>query len=153
MNWLNQIQKDLSNIPAFVDFYEQELEQAKKESSLHGKMTLEKHSAELPGVVALRFTQLQEIEAVLEYMNIVYRKKRSEVFKKFLESYNRALSSRDAEKYVDGDADVVAYALLINEVALIRNKYLAIHKGLETKQWQIGHIIKLRCAGLEDASL
>lgn len=153
MNWLDKIQSDLANIPHFVDYYENELESAKKEVFLTGKLTLEKQSAELPGIVALRFTQLQEIEAVLEYMNIIYKQKRSEVFKKFLETYNRALSSRDAEKYVDGDATVVSYALLVNEVALVRNKYLALHKGLETKQWQIGHIIKLRCAGLEDASL
>jgi len=28
-------------------------------------------------------------------------------FKKYLENYQRALSSRDVEKYVDGEADVV----------------------------------------------
>ena len=36
---------------------------------------------------------------------------------------------------------------------LLRNKYLGIMKGLDTKQWQIGHIVKLRTAGMEDISL
>ena len=31
-----------------------------------------------------------------------------------------------------------------------QNKYLGIMKGLDTKQWQIGHITRLRTAGMED---
>lgn len=150
-NWLYLIKNDLTKVLDFITYYESEITIGLKEVKLIGN--IEKNSAELPGVVAYRFLQLQEIESVLEYLNIEYRKLRSEKFKMFLETYNRALTSRDAEKYVDGNIDVVNQAILINEVALIRNKYLAIHKGLEAKQWQIGHITKLRCAGLEDSSL
>lgn len=151
MNWLNAIKQDLGSIVDLVDYYEAELAIAANETKLYG--SIEKQSSALPGIVSYRFLQLQELESVLEYLNIEYRRMRAGVFKKFLESYNRALSSRDAEKYVDGDQAVVDMAILINDVALIRNKYLAIHKGLESKQWQIGHITKLRCAGIEDASV
>lgn len=149
--WLNRVKQDLGAIIDLVDFYDSELLVAQGETKLYG--SIEKQSSALPGIVSYRFLQLQELESVLEYLNIEYRRLRAGVFKKFLESYNRALSSRDAEKYVDGDASVVDMAILINDVALIRNKYLAIHKGLEAKQWQIGHITKLRCAGIEDASV
>jgi hypothetical protein len=67
-----------------------------------------------------------------------------------LEAYARALTSRDAEKYVDGEDEVIDYETIINEVALLRNRWLGILKGLEVKQWQIGHIVKLRTAGMED---
>ena len=83
----------------------------------------------LPGFVELRFGQLQEIEAILEHLNIQLRKKRSEYLRKYLESYNKALSSRDAEKYADGEAEVVAISELINQVALLRNKFQGITKG------------------------
>jgi hypothetical protein len=43
--------------------------------------------------------------------------------------------------------------LLINEVALLRNKYLSISKAFEAKNFMTGHIIKLRVAGLDDASI
>jgi hypothetical protein len=33
---------------------------------------------------------------------------------------------------------------------MLRNKFLGIMKGLDTKQWQIGHITRLRTAGMED---
>ena len=75
------------------------------------------------------------------------------VFRKFLESYNRQLTSRDADKYVDGDDDVVNLTSIANQFSLLRNQYLGIMKGLDTKQWQIGHIVKLRTAGMEDISI
>ena len=90
---------------------------------------------------------------ILNYLNIELRRLRSTYFKKYLENYQRALSSRDVEKYVDGEADVVDYEKIINEFALLRNKWLGITKGLDQKQWQITNIVKLRVAGMEDASI
>ena len=78
---------------------------------------------------------------------------RSSFFKKYLENYARALSSRDVEKYVDGESDVVDYEKIINEFALMRNKWLGILKALDQKQWQITNVVKLRVAGMDDASI
>ena len=124
---------------------------ARKEVGVYGN--IEKNLAGLPGITERRFNQLQEIEAVLNYLNIQLRKIRTKHFKKYLENYQRALTSRDVEKYVDGEDEVVDFETLINEVALLRNKWLGIMKGLEAKQWQMGHIVKLRTAGMEDISI
>ena len=150
-NWYTKVSKDISLIPECIKHFEAEFQQAKKECSIWGN--LEKASASMPGVVEHRFNQLQELEAILEYLNIEYRRLRSKTFKKFLENYNKKLSSRDADKYVDGDADVVDLAKIINEFALIRNGYLGITKGLDQKQWQLTNIVKLRVAGMEDANI
>ena len=150
-NWYTRVSKDISLIPECIKHFEAEFQQAKKECSIWGN--LEKASASMPGIVEHRFNQLQELEAILEYLNIEYRRLRSKTFKKFLENYNKKLSSRDADKYVDGDADVVDLAKIINEFALIRNEYLGITKGLDQKQWQLTNIVKLRVAGMEDANI
>ncbi len=151
-SWYYKVTADLSNVGGFLDHFELELEKARLELSLKGK-SLERHAAELPGLVEQRFAQLQEIEAVLEYLNIKLRQERSAEFKKFLEAYNKTLSSRDAEKYVDGVQSIVDTTLLVNEIALLRNKFLGISKGFEAKNFMTGHIIKLRVAGLDDASV
>jgi hypothetical protein len=104
----------------------------------------------LPGVTEHRFNQLQDIEAVLNFLNIQLRKIRRKHFQKYLEGYNRALTSRDAEKYVDGETEVIDYETLINEVALLRNKWLGVLKGLESKNFMMGHLVKLKTAGMED---
>jgi hypothetical protein len=149
--WYQKIARDISQIPMAIQHYEQELDQARLECRIKGN--LEKNSAAMPGIVEQRFNQLQEIEAILQYLNIELRRLRSKHFKKYLENYQRALSSRDVEKYVDGEADVVDYEKIINEFALLRNKWLGITKALDQKQWQITNITKLRVAGMEDATL
>ncbi len=147
-SWYNKIIEDLSVIVDCIEYFENELDEARYECGIKG--SLEKASAALPGITEKRFNQLQEIEAILEHLNIELRKERSKVFRKYLESYNRQLSSRDAEKFVDGEESVITLTHLTNQFSLMRNKFLGIMKGLDTKQWQIGHITRLRTAGMED---
>ena len=149
--WYGQVSNDLSKIPDCIEYFEFQLDEARVECGLTGN--IERNAKDVPGIVEHRFNQLQEIEAILHYLNIELRKLRSSFFKKYLENYQRALSSRDVEKYVDGEADVVDYEKIINEFALLRNKWLGVLKGLDQKQWQITNIVKLRVAGMEDATL
>lgn len=151
MNWYTQVTTDLSKLPDFIVYYDTELSKAKNEVKIYGNV--EKNIAALPGITEHRFNQLQEIEAVLNYLNIQLRKIRRKHFQNYLEKYNRALTSRDAEKYVDGESEVVDFEVLINEIALLRNKWLGIMKGLDAKQWQMGHIVRLRTAGMEDITI
>jgi len=151
MTWYLRVSKDLAHLPNCINHYYTELDSAKAEVKICGNV--EKSSASLPGIVEHRFNQLQEIEAILEYLNIELRKTRSKTFRKYLENYQRALSSRDVEKYVDGEQDVVDMEIIINEFAMLRNQWLGIIKALDIKQWQLSNIIKLRAAGLEDITL
>jgi hypothetical protein len=151
MSWYSKVSKDISNIPDAVAYFESELQAARIDCRITGNV--EKSSASMPGIVELRFSQLQEIEAILEYLNIELRRLRSSLFRKYLETYQRTLTSRDVEKYVDGEADVIDMEKIINEFALLRNKWLGITKSLDIKQWQLSNIIKLRVAGMEDATI
>jgi hypothetical protein len=148
MNWYTKVSQDLSVIPDFITHYEAELESAKQDVRVRGNV--EKNIASLPGITEMRFNQLQELEAVLNFLNIQLRKIRRKHFQKYLEAYNRALTSRDAEKYVDGEDEVIQFEILINELALMRNKWLGILKGLDSKNYMLGHVVKLRTAGMED---
>jgi len=150
-NWYTRITVNLAEIPDFIQHFETELDSAKKEVKIYGNV--EKNIAALPGITEHRFNQLQEVEAVLNYLNIQLRKIRRKHFQKYLEAYNRALTSRDADKYVEGEDEVIEYEILINEVALLRNRWLGILKGLEAKQWQMGHIVRLRTSGMEDITI
>ncbi len=60
--WYNKVVADLGNIPAFINYYENELVEGKYDCSVKGN--LEKSIAGLPGITEHRFNQLQEIEAV-----------------------------------------------------------------------------------------
>lgn len=150
-NWYTRISTDLSQIPDFISYYQAELVSAKSDVKIYGNV--EKNIAALPGVTEHRFNQLQEIEAVLQHLNIQLRKIRRKWFQKYLEAYNRALTSRDAEKYVDGEQEVIDFETIINEVALLRNQWLGTMKGLDSKNFMLGHIVRLRAAGMEDITV
>ena len=149
--WYSRVVANLGAIPDFIAHYEQELVSAKRDCALSGLVELSIKN--LPGVTEHRFNQLQEIEAVLNYLNIQLRKIRRRHFQKYMENYARALTSRDAEKYVDGEDEVIDFETIINEVALLRNRWLGVMKGLDSKQWMAGHIVRLRTAGMEDVSI
>lgn len=149
--WYNRVVADLSELPNFLTYYETQLADAKREVRIGGYVEL--NIKELPGITEHRYGQLQELEAVLNFMNIQLRKLRRKHFQKYLEGYARALTSRDAEKYVDGEDEVIDYETLINEVALMRNKWLGVMKGLESKNFMLGHVVRLRTAGMEDVQV
>ena len=147
----NQVVTNLALLPNFITYYENELADAKLDVIVSG--SVERQLQDLPGITEHRFNQLQEIEALLNYLNITHRKTHHKHYKKYLEGYGKALSSRDAAVYADAEDEVIDSDVLINEVALLRNKYLGIMKALESKNFQLGHIARLRTAGLEDISV
>jgi len=149
--WYNKVTADLSEIPNFIDYYDKQLISAKSEIAISGNV--EKSLSNLPGITEYRFNQLQEIEAVLNYLNLQLRKIRQKHYKKYLEAYNRALTSRDAEKYAEAEDEVIDMETIINEVALLRNKWLGVMKGIESKNFMLGHVVRLRTAGMEDISV
>ena len=149
--WYNRVVANLEVIPDFLLFYENELEKARQECRIYG--VVERNISDLPGITEFRFNQLQEVESILNFLNIQLRKIRRRYFQKYLEGYARALTSRDAEKFVDGEDEVIDFETLINDVALLRNKWLGIMKGLESKNFMLGHMIRLKCAGMEDYKL
>ena len=132
MGYYSEVSRDISKIPEAIQYFEDELIEARLDVKLKGNV--ERAAANMPGIVEQRFNQLQEIEAILNYLNIELRRLRSSFFKKY-------------------EADVVDYEKIINEFALMRNKWLGLLKGLDQKQWQITNVVKLRVAGMEDASL
>ena len=150
-NWFSDIVQSIANIPAAINHYETELENARREVALYGR--LEKAASTLPGIVEQRFGQLQEIEGILKHLEIQARRLKTKHYKKYLENYQRALTSRDAEKYAEGEDEVCDYEAIVNEWALLRNKWLGVIKALDQKQWHITNIVKLRVAGMEDANL
>jgi len=149
--WYNKIVDDMGQLPDAIDWFQKQLETAWVEAKIVGG--IERAAQELSGIMAYRFGQLQEVEAILKHLNIRYDKMRSDHYRRYLERYQRELTDRSIEKYIDGEDDVVTMATLINEVALVRNKYLALIKGLEQKSYNISNIIRLRVVGMETVTL
>jgi hypothetical protein len=153
-HWYNKVSlngDDLSPLIDCLHFFESEYKEAQKELKISGMLTRE--AAELPGLLAYRYGQLQELEALLQHLTIRLKAVKGRVFKRYFEGYNKSLTAREADKYAEADKEVTDLEYLINRIALTRNQFLGIHKGLETKHWQLTSIVKLKIAGMEDTEL
>jgi hypothetical protein len=42
---------------------------------------------------------------------------------------------------------------VINDIALVRNKFISVTKALDIKNWQLSNITKSLCAGINDIIL
>lgn len=149
--WYYVITKDWNTLPQFIEYFSNEADSAKTDLAIKGK--LEDHNRTLPVIIESRFTQLQILNAVLEYFDIELRKEKSSLYRKYLEGYQRQLSSRDIEAYIIGEPSMVGLNLIINEISLVRNRFLGIIKSLESKSFSLNNIVKLRTAGLEDSRM
>ena len=63
MNWYTKVTQDLSILPDFISHYEQEISRAKYDTHIKG--VVQKSISELPGITERVFSQLQEVESVL----------------------------------------------------------------------------------------
>jgi hypothetical protein len=142
---------DWNTLPAFLDYFDNEAKIAKKELPMSGP--IEKISKDLAFMLDTRFTQLQILNAAVEHFDKQLDKIKSTYYRKYLEKYQRALSSRDVDKYVMGEDEILSISEIINEISLMRNIFTSIVKSYEMKSFQINNITKLRVAGLEDSTI
>lgn len=152
--WYDKITADPDDLTPLVDcfaYFEKQLTEAREELDVVGRIEI--MAKKLPGMAEYRFNQLQELEAILKYLQIRMDKVRGQRYRFYMEKYDRELKSSDADKFAAGDDQVIDLALMINHVALLRNKFLGVSKGIEYLHFQIGNVIKLRIAGIEDATL
>jgi len=144
---------DISLIDHACEYFEREYQAGVKEidvASLRGERVEQVHK-QLPGLYGYRHAQLQELEAILSYLEIRQTAIRGQRRRHYIEHYNRALNPTTAEKYVEADDEVLALRLLSNQVALIRNYYLGLTKRHEFLEFRLGDITKLIVAGVNDA--
>lgn len=134
-----------------LDYFVRELEISKEEIKCTGRVEI--LAAQLPNYVENRWIQLQELESILKLIEKKRNIEHTAVYKKLMDQEQRRLNTTDLERYADNNQDVAAYDLIILEVARVRNMFLGRFKALETKNWMIGHIAKLKVAGMEMAEV
>lgn len=142
---------DFTPVADALVWFEQEYQDARKEVKITGR--IETFMMRLPGLVEYYWRHLQELEAIMEWFDILITKQMGLSRRKYIEHYNRDLTDRTAEKFAEADTEVLTLRMLRNEVALMRNQFLGIHKALDIAQYQCTNVRALRVAGIEDATI
>lgn len=149
--WHRVVEQDETKIIDCVSYFTNELEEASKEVKIYGSIT--KQLQNLPGIYEARYSQYRQVESVVEVLEVKLKAVKTTLFTKYSTNMKRMISSTDAWKYVEGDPQYIASALLLAEVVHVRDRYLGVIKSLEQKSWSLNMIAKLRVAGIEDATI
>ena len=151
MNYFQAIKQNENALPEALEYFNKEYEDARKEVKVEGSLV--KCVSELSSRFENRLFQLQELEAILKHFEIKLSQMKSDCYKKYLEHYQRALSSSDIKIYIEGQPEIVAIQQIINEIALIRNKYVSLSKAFETENFQLSNLSRLYAAGCDGVQL
>lgn len=132
-----------------LEYFSKELETSKDELKMTGE-SIEKMVSMMPGIIEYRHAQLQQLVHIGKYLDLLIEKTHSEVYQKYFEKHNKALKSTDAEKYAQGDPDLINLKILRNQVEYIRSLYTGFHQALVSKNFNLGHLVKMKGGSFED---
>lgn len=151
MNWFTTLNRDPKRLDDFLKEYNAFYEEARKDIVI-GKSIMGE-STKIPAQFEMRFAQFEDLNSVVGLFEAKLKALRSAHVRKYTEHYDRNLSSRDIDRYIDGEVDVVDMSLELHRVIMLRNKFAGITKALESKQYQISNIVRLKVAGLDDSEI
>lgn len=98
-NYLKLIKENANNVPTVLSYFEEEYEKAREEVKIKGN--LQRCISELSSLYEMRFAQLQELEAIMEFFDIKLKGIRSSLYQKLMNNSQRALTSNDIKQYID----------------------------------------------------
>jgi hypothetical protein len=147
VNYFQSVKENETTLPSALKFFNDEYESGREEVKIKGSLT--ECVSKISSRYEYRVSQLQEIEAILKHFEIKLSQKKSNLYQKYLENYQRALSSSDIKIYIEGQPEIVAIQQIINEISLVRNKFLGLTKGFETANYQLSNLSKLYAAGCD----
>lgn len=153
MSFLLSLDEELlADIIPLLPRFEDKIKAAEPIFLLEGRK-LEEIIRTIPQYQASYDQSYQELKALEEWVNNLKEKKIGKLWKKYLEGYQRALSTRDIQAYINSEKDIVEMNQIIIEITLLKNHMLSIVEALKNMGWMVGHVTKLRVAEMQDAIL
>lgn len=92
-----------------------------------------------------------ELSTIVKYLELQINRVRGKHFVRFTETYQRELSDRAKDKYIDNEANVLAWNELYLEAKELYDKYQAVCDAFQSRGYALNNITKIRVASLEDA--
>jgi len=153
MSFILTLDEDkLEEIIPLLPRYEKKIAASEQIFKLDGRR-LEEVARTLPAHQASYDQSYQELKALEEWINNIKEKRIGKLWKKYLEGYQRTLSTRDIQAYINSEKEIVDLNQIIIEVTLLKNNTLAIVEAIKNLGWMVGHITKIRIAELQETIL
>lgn len=151
MSIIDRLGKDYRNLPDILFEYENELKEdvIKVRLPIKGK-NLEEANAEHAGWQYYYEARKADLRVLVKYFEARTSAARGKLFKSFTESYNRELSDRQKDKYIDNDPKYLAQYEVYLQIKEVYDRYEAICNAFLSRGYALNNITKIRVASLED---
>lgn len=153
MSFLFTLEEHLlpEQLPPILEKWEREISKAAALFELEGRR-LEEIARVLPQHQAYYSMLTQESKQLVKWLEN-YKSKLEARATKNINSGSRAVGTREAAIYINGEKDIVEINQLIIEAALVHQKFDCIVDAFQQMGWMVGNITKLRVASLNDVVL
>jgi len=151
--WFRKITEDKNDLTPVIDAmeaFQREYEGGLPHLQVRGRRIAEVAS-EIPSYIEYYNTKMLEVDMILKYLEQLVEERTVEKTMWYMSHYNRALSESTAKRYAEVHEEVMDLKRIVSEVAVMRNQFLSLTKGLDTLHYQIKNIVTLRSVGFEDA--
>jgi hypothetical protein len=152
MSFLFRLSENLEKVIEHIAKYETAIAEAEELFNMEGKK-LEYLCRVLPANIVRYDEYHNELKSLEDYLKAKRDVIESKLWKKYVEGYSRALSTRDIQAYIQGDAEYVSYTELILEVVHVKTQIKSIVEAFGQMGWMLSHVTKLRVAEMQDAIL
>lgn len=150
MSLIERLGKDCKNLPNILIEYEKELEGFEAKLTIKGK-NLETANAEHAGWHLYYDTRKAELYSLVKFFEGKTAAARGKLFKKYTETYNRELSDRQKDQYINNDDVYLRQLEIYLEIKEVYSKYEAVCNAFQSRGYSLNNITKIRIASLESA--
>lgn len=152
MSKINDLGENFSKLPKIIEEYENALSDVKEHLIISGK-NLEAVNKEQPMWLHYYDYKRIELQTLLKYVEGQVQRVRGRLFKSYTESYQREISDRAKDKYIDNeDAYLNVFGVYL-EIKELYEQYCAVVDAFRQRGYSLNNITKIRVANLEDVEI
>jgi hypothetical protein len=140
------------NLPSILAEYDEALEEAEPYLTLKGK-TLVEANRENASRYAFYDERRVELKTLVEYIESQVQRVRGQLFRGFTEQYNRDLSDRAKDKYIDSEQAYLDIYEIYLEVKEMYDQYSSVVEAFKLQGYALRNITEARVASVENATI
>lgn len=143
------LREQFKNLPTILTTYDDALKDAEVELSIKGK-SLEHANRENPSLYSFYDQRRVELKILVDYMEAQVQRTRGRLFRSFTDNFNRELSDRAKDKYVDGEQAYLDIYEIYLEVKEMHGQYESIVEAFKLRGYALNNMTKIRVASMEN---
>jgi len=149
LSLIERLGKDYKNLPDILAEYEKGLDEVKQNLEIKGKL-LEAANAEHPAWQLYYESRKADLRSLVKFFEARLLSARGKLYRKYTETYNRELSDRQKDKYIDNEDTYLNLLEIFLEIEEVYKKYEAVSSAFQSRGYALNNITKIRVASLED---